>query len=90
MNQEISTAKAAGKLIIPVVQRGMPLAGYLTPDIEYIELDFFNPRTAVEQLLDRLDQLATAQRQSQEARRGAWVIGGLIGAGLLLFGESDE
>jgi hypothetical protein len=90
VNQEIGTARGADKLIIPVVQRGVGLGGYLTSDIEYVELDFFTYDAAINQLLARIERLAVAKQEVADKRNRGLALAGLIGAGLLMFAASGD
>lgn len=74
VNQEIGLAKGKGKLCIPVIEKGVSLAGLQVGD-EYIELDRFNPTACAATLSGYLTKL----KVDKEARAAiGWAILGVI------------
>jgi hypothetical protein len=67
VQQEIGYAMGKGKLVIPLVQPGIPVSDLaMLGGLEYIEFDFHNPRPAKEGLAAELRQLAVRQRKQGE------------------------
>jgi len=78
VNQEIGFAVRAGKLVIPIVEEGVRVKGFLE-SLEYIPFDRRNPYDAVTRTVEYLRPLALRKEQQERANR---IFGGL----LLLFG----
>lgn len=78
VNQEIGYAMRAGKLVVPLVEEGVEVKGFLE-SLEYIPFDRRNPYDAVTRAVEYLRTLAI---RKEEEERGRLVLGGL----LLLFG----
>jgi hypothetical protein len=78
VNQEIGYARGAGKLIIPVVEDGVKVTGFLQA-LEYIPFSRDNPYDAVTRAVEYLNTLAIRKEQEEQ---GKAILGGL----LLFFG----
>lgn len=78
VNQEIGYAMRAGKLVVPIVEEGVKVKGFLE-SLEYIPFDRRNPYDAVTRAVEYLRTLAV---RKEEEERGRIILGGL----LLLFG----
>lgn len=78
VNQEIGFAFHAGKLLVPIVEEGVEIKGFLE-SLEYIPFDRRNPYDAVTRAVEYLRALAI---RKEEQERSKVIFGGL----LLLFG----
>jgi len=78
VNQEIGYGRGAGKFIIPVVEDGVKVTGFLQ-GVEYIPFRRDDPYDAVTRAVEYLNTLAIRKEQEQ---RGRVILGGL----LLFFG----
>jgi hypothetical protein len=74
VNQEIGYAKGAGKPVIPVVEDGVQITGFLQ-SLEYIPFKRDNPYDAVTRAVEYLKTLATRKEQEE---RGRAILGGLL------------
>lgn len=77
VHQEIGCAKGAGRLVIPVVEEGIPPTGFVE-GVEYIPFKRENPADAVQRIVEYLTRLK-ANKETQEMM----VAGFLILFGLL-------
>ena len=83
VNQEITTAMAARKPVIPVLENGADVTGFRV-GLDYVELDRHAPQDCATKLSARLGQLAV----SPEVRSAiCWAI--IATAGLLFLGRTD-
>jgi len=78
VNQEIGWAKRAGKLVVPIVEEGVEVKGFLASS-EYISFNRRDPFDAVTRAVEYLRTLAVRKEQEE---RGRAILGGL----LFLFG----
>lgn len=78
VNQEIGYAMRAGKLVVPIVEEGVKVKGFLE-SLEYIPFDRRNPYDAVTRAAEYLRTLSI---RKEEDEKGRVIFGGL----LLLFG----
>ncbi|TET19315.1 toll/interleukin-1 receptor domain-containing protein [Candidatus Bathyarchaeota archaeon] len=78
VNQEIGYAKRAGKMVVPIVEEGVRVKGFLE-SLEYIPFDRRNPYDAVTRAVEYLRTLAVRKEEEERARA---IFGGL----LFLFG----
>ena len=84
VNQEITTAMAAKKPVIPVLEKGADVSGFRV-GLDYVELDRYAPQDCATKLSSRLNQLPA----SEEVRTAiCWAIIGT--AGLLFLGRTDD
>lgn len=68
VHQEIGTAKALNKPVIPLVQPGVRKESLAMLDgLEYIPFDFTNPQQALQTLLPHLQKLKQAKENQQQA-----------------------
>lgn len=74
VNQEVGAAKAMRKLIVPVVEKGVSLAGFPAADLEYLELDREDPYPALGQLSTYLGRLKIKREQDAMTMVGAVVL----------------
>jgi hypothetical protein len=67
VQQEIGWALAEDKLVIPLIQPGIPSTKLaMLQGVEYIEFDFRDPRPGKENLAGELRRLAEKQRKQDE------------------------
>jgi hypothetical protein len=87
VQQEIGWALAKRKLVIPLVQPGIPQTELaMLQGVEYIEFDFHNPRPGKESLAGELRRLAELQRKQGELET-LIALGLIVGALALLLRE---
>ena len=84
VNQEIGYAKSAGKIVIPLVEQGVPHSGFVR-DVEYIQFNRFNPTDAINRVVESLTKL----KADKEARE-KMVAGTIILLGLLALAASTK
>lgn len=77
VNQEIGYAKAKGKLVIPVVERGESLGGFVQGK-EYVPFDRANPADAINQLVKYLSGLRATKGDRDKAIAGLVIFFGLL------------
>jgi len=90
VNQEIGCALGLDKLVIPFVEKGVRVKGFLEAR-ECIRFDPSDPESlpsALEQLTDYLDELHLEKQAGQ--RRGMWILGGLVLLSILFPGNGKE
>ncbi len=68
VNQEVGAAKSAGKLVVPIVEKGVQPGGLLE-GIEWVEFDRDNPETALESLEDYLQRLKERKETAEAAKQ---------------------
>jgi len=78
VNQEVGYAIRAGKLVVPIVEEGIDVGGFLE-SLEYIPFNRRNPYDAVTRTVEYMQRLSV---RKEEEERKRLVFGGL----LLLFG----
>lgn len=78
VNQEIGFAKGAGIMVIPIVEHGLQVTGFLQ-SLEYIPFKRDDPYDAVTRAVQYLKTLAIRKEQEE---RGKAILGGI----LFLFG----
>ena len=82
VNQEITTAMAAKKMVIPVLEKGADTAGFRV-GLDFVELDRHAPQDCATKLSARLNQLSvTAEVRSAIC----WAV--IATAGLLFLGRT--
>jgi hypothetical protein len=84
VNQEIGYAKKAAKIVIPIVEEGVPHNGFVQ-GIEYVPFSRENPTDAISRIIERLAQLK-ANKETQEKI----IAGFLILLGLLALAASNK
>lgn len=87
VHQEVGYAKAQGKLIIPVVEEGTTLKGFIE-DVEYITFRRYDPYQAITSVVQSLS--AVKFRKEEEKRKaiaGLMVFFGLLALGIAISKE---
>jgi hypothetical protein len=77
VNQEIGYAKAKGRLIIPVVERGESLPGFVEGR-EYVPFDRANPADSINRLIEYLSHLRASKEDRDKALAGLVIFFGLL------------
>jgi len=70
VNQEIGYAKKAGKRIIPVVEKGVEIKGFVQ-DIEWITFDANETHETLQQIVNWISKEASKKKQTQQ-QQAAW------------------
>jgi hypothetical protein len=86
VNQEVGFAKACGKLILPVVEKGIRITGFLI-GLEYVEVDRYDPLQALSLLAEYLGRLKS-QKDQNELATAALLAGGVLFLLLLSVGRA--
>lgn len=82
VNQEIGAARAAGKLVVPFVERGVTVTGLLE-GVERVEFDRDNPKEALESIESFVQaQRDARQRDADQIRQHQEDLVLLIGVGI--------
>jgi hypothetical protein len=92
VQQEIGYAKGTGKPIIPVVEDGVPITGFLQ-SLEYISFRRDNPYDAVTRAVEYLKTLAIRKEQEERSRAilgGLLFLFGLLALGAIVSGEGSR
>jgi len=85
VQQEIGSAKALNKPVIPLVQPGVRQSSLaMLQGVEYIPFDFHNPHTALSTLLSHLQK---AKQGKESGQATLLVIGAIVVGALLLKGK---
>lgn len=77
VNQEIGYAKAAGKLIIPVVEEGVDPKGFVA-DVEYVTFKPNDPAKAINDVIKYLKRLKATKEQQEQLLAGLIVLFGIL------------
>lgn len=77
VHQEIGYAHKAGKLIIPIVEEGVPTTGFVK-DVEYISFRKDNPTDAINKVTQYLVKLKTNKEENEMALAGLLILLGLF------------
>lgn len=77
VNQEIGYAKKAGKIVVPLVEDGVPHTGFIQ-GVEYISFNRSNPTDSINKILKRLTQLKAGKEARDKLIAGAIIIFGLL------------
>lgn len=86
VHQEIGSAKALNKPVIPLVQPGIKQASLaMLQGVEYIPFDFNNPQTAMSTLLTHLQK---AKQGKESGQALLLMIGAIVVGALLLRGKN--
>ena len=84
VNQEIATAVAAKKLVIPVLEKGTDITGFRV-GLDFVQLDRHAPQDCATKLSSRLAHLSA----NEEIRSAiCWAV--IATAGLLFLGQRSE
>ena len=73
VNQEIGYAKRADKLIVPVVEDGVDLKGFLT-GLEYVTFRRESPEIAVSEVINYLVKVKATKEQQENLKAGLMVL----------------
>lgn len=77
VNQELGYARAKGKLIVPVVEQGESLAGFIA-DKEYVLFDRTKPADAISRVVEYLAQVKANKEDRDRALAGLAIFFGLL------------
>jgi hypothetical protein len=77
VNQEIGYAKATSKLVIPVVEEGVDLKGFMT-GVEYVTFQSHDPATAITNVINYLRRLKATKEQQQQLEAGLLMLFGIM------------
>lgn len=77
VNQEIGYAVRANRLVIPVVEQGVNLKGFIA-DVEYVMFQPNDPATAINKVINRLSELKATKEQQQKVLAGLLMLFGII------------
>lgn len=77
VNQEIGYAKAAGKLVIPVIEEGVDLKGFVA-DVEYVTFQSYDPAMAITNVINYLSGLKATKEQQQQLQAGFLMLFGIM------------
>lgn len=77
VNQELGYAKAKGKLIVPVVEQGESLIGFVEGK-EYVPFDRTNPADAISRVVEYLAQVKANKEDRDKAVAGLAIFFGLL------------
>ena len=90
VHQEIGCANGLDKLVIPFVEKGVKVKGFIGSR-EYIEFDRSDPdslKDAMDDLGDYLGDLHEEKKAGQT--RGLWILGGIVLLSLLFPGNDKD
>ena len=73
VNQEIGYAKRANKLIVPVVEYGVDLKGFLT-GLEYVTFRRENPELAISEVINYLVKIKATKEQQENLKAGLMLL----------------
>lgn len=77
VHQEIGYAKRARKLVIPIVEEGVPSTGFIQ-DVEYIRFNRENPGDTIDRILDYLKRLKADKEAGEMLLAGFLILLGLL------------
>ena len=77
VHQEIGYAKKAGKLVIPVVEEGIPPTGFVE-GVEYIRFNRENPTDAINSIVNYLKRLKADKESGEMLVAGFLILLGLL------------
>jgi nucleoside 2-deoxyribosyltransferase len=77
VNQEIGYAVRGGKLVIPVVEQGVNLKGFIA-DVEHVTFQSNDPATAITNVINYLSKLKATKEQQQTLQAGLLMLFGII------------
>ena len=89
VNQEIGCAEGAGRLVIPFVEKGVKVKGFLEARecIRFDQTDPYSIKSALRRLRDYLDKLHFEKEEG--FKRVLWFAGGLFLLGILFPDEGN-
>lgn len=77
VNQEIGYAVSAGKLVVPVVEQGVDLKGFVA-GVEYVTFQPYDPATAITNVTNYLTKLKATKEQQQTLQAGLLMLFGIM------------
>jgi hypothetical protein len=77
VNQEIGYAVRASKLVIPVVEQGVNLKGFIA-NVEYVTFQPNDPATAITNVINYLSRLKATKEQQQQLQAGLLILFGIM------------
>lgn len=77
VNQEIGYAKRAGRIVIPLVEQGVPHAGFVQ-GVEYVPFSGGNPTDAINRIVKRLADLKADKEAQDKLVAGFLILLGLL------------
>ena len=77
VHQEIGWAKGAGKLVIPIVEEGIPSTGFIQ-GVEYIRFNREKPADAINNIVAYLKRLKADKESREMLLAGALIVLGLL------------
>jgi len=77
VNQEIGYAKKAGKIVVPLVEQGVPHTGFVQ-GVEYVPFTREDPTDAVSRIVKRLTDLKAAKEVQDKMIAGFLILLGLL------------
>jgi hypothetical protein len=77
VHQEIGWAKRAGKLVIPIVEEGVPSTGFIQ-GVEYIRFNRESPADAIDKIIARLKDLKADKESGEMLLAGVLILLGLL------------
>jgi hypothetical protein len=86
VQQEIGAAKAAGKLIVPIVQEGVATGMGVLAGLEWIPVDFASPAEAMATVSTALEPLVRKHIEQQREREFLLALGAVAVILLIAYG----
>lgn len=77
VNQEIGYAKKAGRIVVPLVEQGVPHTGFVQ-DVEYVSFSRGNPTDAINRIVASLAQLKADKEAQDKMIAGFLILLGLL------------
>jgi len=77
VNQEIGYAVRASKLVIPIVEQGVNLKGFIA-DVEYVTFQPNEPTIAITNVISYLSRLKATKEQQQQLQAGLLMLFGIL------------
>ncbi len=77
VNQEIGYAQKANRLIVPVVEKGVELKGFIS-NLEYISFTTTSPELAISEVTDYLVKLKANKEQQDNLKAGLFILFGVL------------
>jgi hypothetical protein len=77
VNQEIGYAVRAGRLVIPIVEQGISLKGFIA-EVEYVTFQPNDPAIAISNVINYLGRLKATKEQQQQLQAGLLMLFGIL------------
>ena len=77
VNQEISYAARAGKLIVPIIEAGVDFKGFVL-GVEHIPFQPQDPATAITNVINYLGKFRATEEQRQKLQAGMLMLFGIL------------